>query len=142
MILTRRHGFRILDRRRHGYGLLDGEPDSARSSDDLLTRDYMISNDTADGLSVDSMTTMKHPPKKRRCCGATICTPNTSHFADHFHSRILQKFPFLIEMYVYSQSYPTFRTLLSCEYRFPKHPVGINSPSLIELFCHPFIPSK
>ncbi|KAI0200677.1 integral membrane protein [Astrocystis sublimbata] len=44
-----------------------------------------------------------HPPKTRRILGRwTIRTPNSSRFARHFHSRILQKFPFLIEMFYWA----------------------------------------
>jgi len=108
MILTRRHDFRIFERRRTQYGPLDDDPDSARSSDDLLTRDYMIGN-SADEASMDSMSTMKNPPKRRRCCWAIIYTPNTSRFANHYHSRVLQKFPFLIEMFYWIITYAFYR---------------------------------
>ncbi|KAK7726469.1 hypothetical protein SLS63_007629 [Diaporthe eres] len=41
-----------------------------------------------------------HPTKTRRIFGIwTVRTPNSSRFARHFHSRILQKFPFLVEMF-------------------------------------------
>lgn len=108
MIITRRHNFSIFDRRRQYNILDDSDLDSARSSDDLLSRDYMITNDS-DDASVDSMSTMKNPPKRRRCCGTTLYTPNTSRFADHYHSRILQKFPFLIEMFYWIITYAFYR---------------------------------
>lgn len=42
----------------------------------------------------------EHPAKTRRVLGIwTVRTPNSSRFARHIHSRILQKFPFLIEMF-------------------------------------------
>lgn len=109
MIITRRRNFRIFDRRRQ-YSLLDEEPDfdSARSSDDLLSRAYMIAHG-GDDSSVDSMSTIKNPPKRRRCCGTTLYTPNTSRFADYYHSRILQKFPFLIEMFYWIITYAFYR---------------------------------
>ncbi|TVY91367.1 hypothetical protein LAWI1_G002717 [Lachnellula willkommii] len=109
MIITRRHNFRIFDRRRQ-YNLLDEDPDSesARSSDDILSRDHMVGND-GDDSSIDSMSTMKNPPKRRRCCGTHVYTPNTSRFADHYHSRILQKFPFLIEMFYWIITYAFYR---------------------------------
>lgn len=41
-----------------------------------------------------------YPTKTRRVFGIwTVRTPNSSRFARHFHSRILQKFPFLVEMF-------------------------------------------
>jgi hypothetical protein len=112
MILTRKHGFKIFDRRRTQYGTLDQDPDSdsARSSDDLLTRDYMIANEPADDDSeYSSISTMKNPPKKRDCCCAVIYTPNTSQFANYYHSRLLQKFPFLIEMFYWILTYAFYR---------------------------------
>jgi len=112
MILTRKHGFKIFDRRRAQYGTLDQDPDSdsARSSDDLLTRDYMVANEPSDNDSAYSgISTMKNPPKKRDCCCAVIYTPNTSRFANHYHSRLLQKFPFLIEMFYWILTYAFYR---------------------------------
>lgn len=42
----------------------------------------------------------EYPPKTRRVLGIwTVRTPNSSRFARHIHSRILQKFPFLVEMF-------------------------------------------
>ncbi|KUI64664.1 hypothetical protein VM1G_00779 [Cytospora mali] len=41
-----------------------------------------------------------YPSKTRQVFGIwTVRTPNSSRFAGHFHSRILQKFPFLVEMF-------------------------------------------
>jgi hypothetical protein len=105
MVITRRRGYRIFDRRAQDYGLLNEDPDSARSSDDLLSRDYMMGRDDEE----DSMMTMKNPPKKRRCCGLNVLTPNTSRFKDAYHSRILQRFPFLIEMFYWIITYAFYR---------------------------------
>jgi hypothetical protein len=111
MILTRKHGFKIFDRRRPVYGPLDQDPedDSVQSSDDLLASDYMIGHIAGDNDSIDSMSTSKNPPKKRRCCWTVVYTPNTSRFADHYHSRLLQKFPFLIEMFYWIITYAFYR---------------------------------
>lgn len=107
MILTRKHNFRIFDRRRVKQGLLDEDPDtdSARSSDDLLSRDWMVGKEDDEPCT----STMKDPPKKRSCCGTVIYTPNTSRFADYPHSRILQKFPFMIEMFYWIITYAFYR---------------------------------
>ncbi|KAG0647731.1 hypothetical protein D0Z07_6777 [Hyphodiscus hymeniophilus] len=110
MMLTRRKGYKLFDRRRTQYGLLGEEPDSARSSDDFIAGRCMIDNDHTDDVSVDSMSTSKQPPKKRRCCGATIYTPNTSRFAGHLHSRIMSKFPFLMEMFYWIVTYAFYRS--------------------------------
>jgi hypothetical protein len=103
MILTRRRGYRMLDNTTRAYGLLSGEPDSTRSSNDL-SRDFPLDDDLS-----DDMTTMKHPPKKRRCCWTTLYTPNSSRFAGNIHSRILQRFPFLIEMFYWIITYAFYR---------------------------------
>jgi len=109
MIITRKRNFRIFDRRRNQYGLLDDEEDtdSSRSSDDLLSRDYMIPSD--DDENFNSINTLKYPPKKRRCLWTSIDTPNTSRFIDHYHSRVLQKFPFLMEMFYWIMTYAFYR---------------------------------
>lgn len=110
MFLTRRKDYKIFDRRRD-YNLLDEDPEtnSARSSDDLLARDYMITHHGSD-QSFDSLcSTTKNPPKKRNCLGVTVYTPNTSRFSNHFHSRILQKFPFLMEMFYWIITFAFYR---------------------------------
>jgi hypothetical protein len=109
MILTRRKGYPLFDRRRTQYGILSDEPDSARCSGDLVPGDYMLAYDSADDVSIDSTSTAKHPPKARRCCGTTMYTPNTSQFAGHLHSRIMQKFPFLMEMFYWIITYGFYR---------------------------------
>ncbi|CAG8979194.1 hypothetical protein HYALB_00000330 [Hymenoscyphus albidus] len=107
MVLTRRRGYRILETRRE-YLLVDDESDyaSARSSDDLIAREHMLGSDSE---SFESASTSKYPPKKRRICGVSIYTPNTSRFADHFHSRIMQRFPFLMEMFYWIVTYAFYR---------------------------------
>jgi hypothetical protein len=118
MITTRRRGYKLFVKRRGQTGILDDDPDSARSSDDLLSRDYMIGNDSD---SFDSMSGMKNAPKRRSCCGTSIYTPNTARFADHFHSRIMQKFPFLMEMFYWIITYGFYRcTSLSAQAIFSK----------------------
>ncbi|KAL8409814.1 hypothetical protein RB594_008052 [Gaeumannomyces avenae] len=52
----------------------------------------------------------QHPPKTRRVLGVwTVTTPNSSRFAGHWHSRVLQKFPFLIEMFYWIITYIFYR---------------------------------
>ncbi|KAF5707635.1 hypothetical protein LB506_011145 [Fusarium annulatum] len=43
-----------------------------------------------------------HPPKKRTCCGTVVHTPNSSRYAKYYHSRFIQKFPFLVEMFYWA----------------------------------------
>jgi len=46
-----------------------------------------------------------HPQKQRNCCGMNMLTPNSSRFAGHWHSRVLQKFPFLVEMFYWALNF-------------------------------------
>lgn len=106
MILTRRRDFQIFGPRKNpGYhdSLLD-DSDSANSSTEFLLSRY---ND--DHHLQETSQTSKNFPKSRQCCGTIVYTPNTSRFADHFHSRILQKFPFLIEMFYWIVTYVFYR---------------------------------
>lgn len=60
-----------------------------------------------------------HPPKVRSLGGCVrIETPNSSRFARHYRSRILQKFPFLIEMFYWGISFGAYRltTTLAAAY--------------------------
>lgn len=103
LVINRRRGFRIIDSHRGRSAtrsLLprdnyeDYSPDGSLDSD--LSSDY------------DQLTGTKYPPKKRNCCGMAVQTPNSSRFADHIHSRILQKFPFLIEMFYWALNFVTY----------------------------------
>ncbi|KAK6387631.1 hypothetical protein LTS17_000900 [Exophiala oligosperma] len=95
LTVNRKRNFRILDSSRGRSptrSLLPHEsqefsPDSLADSDSYLTGESDVLNSS------------KFPPKKRDCCGMVVRTPNSSRFSDHVHSRILQKFPFLIEMF-------------------------------------------
>ncbi|TKA71764.1 hypothetical protein B0A49_02630 [Cryomyces minteri] len=103
MFTTRRRGYRILpshpgQRRSH----LDIEPDSARSSDELLACDPETEADC-------SLATAKQLPKQRSCRGLVVYTPNTYRFKDNLHSRLLQRFPFLVEMFYWIITYAFYR---------------------------------
>ncbi|CAK7218134.1 hypothetical protein SCUCBS95973_003387 [Sporothrix curviconia] len=51
-----------------------------------------------------------HAPKHRRLFGSWIVrTPNSSRFADHFHSRVFTKFPFLVEVFYWAISFYFYR---------------------------------
>ncbi|RMZ82304.1 hypothetical protein DV738_g1816, partial [Chaetothyriales sp. CBS 135597] len=51
----------------------------------------------------------RYPPKERSCCGlTTVGTPNTSRFTRNIHSRILAKFPFLIEMFYWALNFLSY----------------------------------
>lgn len=104
MIITRRKGFRILGQRKTPYNSLLDNSESPTSPDELLWCDA-DGDDHEQGLLGSS----KHYPKRRRCCGMVLRTPNTSRFADNIHSRILMKFPFLIEMFYWIITYIFYR---------------------------------
>ncbi|OCL03316.1 hypothetical protein AOQ84DRAFT_153368 [Glonium stellatum] len=104
MFMTRRRGFRIFDKSRSRYNSLLDTPESNRSSDELLAYN---SNDDDD--FDDYLTSAKDPPKQRNCCGTVIQTPNSSRFKNNIHSRILQRFPFLIEMFYWIINYAFYR---------------------------------
>lgn len=108
MILTRRKGFSVWGGSSQGYHAMpldDQDSDSARSSDDdLLYYDVANDDDAQEPISAS-----KRFPKKRNVCGLIIRTPNTSRFANHAHSRLLQKFPFLIEMFYWIITYLFYR---------------------------------
>lgn len=86
------------------YNSLLDESDSANSSTELLMSRYDDGHD-----SQETTQPSKNFPKCRQCCGTVVCTPNTLRFADHLHSRILQKFPFLIEMFYWIITYLFYR---------------------------------
>lgn len=50
-------------------------------------------------LSPASSVTTTHPPKKRIVFGRVVHTPNSSRYANYWHSRFIQKYPFLVEMF-------------------------------------------
>ena len=104
MFLTRRRNYQIFGKRKETTYNAYLDSDSSTSSDDLLMHD----SDTEEELQHDT-TTIKYLPKRRNCFGLALYTPNTSRFANHFHSRILQKFPFLIEMFYWVITYLFYR---------------------------------
>lgn len=53
---------------------------------------------------------LEHQAKTRRVFGIwTVRTPNSSRFARHPHSRLLQKFPFLVEMFYWALQFFFYR---------------------------------
>lgn len=107
MFLTRRKNFSIFGSR-NGYRALpldSSDSESDRSSDDLLYYDIDNENDAQDIVA-----STKHLRKRRDlCCGLKLYTPNSSRFANHFHSRIMQKFPFLMEMFYWVVTFAFYR---------------------------------
>ena len=103
MFITRRRNYRVYISKsswRNSY--LEDDPDLACSSDELLS----CGPNRYKSERIDSSV---HPPKRRWCCGLRIKTPNLSRYAGYYHSRILQKFPFLIEMFYWIITYAFYR---------------------------------
>src|SRR2546430_17119750 len=100
MIISRKKGFRILSRPKQTRRLLE-DPESCRSSDELLPH--------ANGEDSYGSFSSNHAPKQRDCCGSPVFMPNSSRFANHFHSRVLQRFPFLMEMFYWVITYAFYR---------------------------------
>jgi hypothetical protein len=94
MVLTRKRGYQIFGKKHSIYkSALDGD-DIACSSDELLDHDEYNEDDAQEYL-----TTTKNFSRKRRLLGFTFRTPNTSRFKNNIRSRVLQRFPFLVEMF-------------------------------------------
>lgn len=99
LTFNRRHGYRIFE---HSRGRSQTRSFLSRdNSNDSSPSGSFIDSESPNGPEQDSLTgiTNKYPAKQRNCCGMLVKTPNSSRFADHWHSRVLQKFPFLIEMF-------------------------------------------
>lgn len=96
MYVTRRKNYSIFGR---------SSDDSARS---LLSPESQRSSDS-DWERPEDLASL-HPPKTRRIFGRwTVRTPNSSRFARHLHSRIVQKFPFLVEMFYWAIALVVYR---------------------------------
>ena len=104
MVITRRRDYRVVGKRKEGFrkSLLD-DSGSESSAENLSW-----SNAEDEGILLD-YSPYKQLPKRRKCCGIAVYTPNTSRFSDHLHSRVLQKFPFLIEMFYWIITYFFYR---------------------------------
>ncbi|KAL4919182.1 hypothetical protein BDW62DRAFT_209913 [Aspergillus aurantiobrunneus] len=75
--------------------------------DPVAHRDFLKSDLEASSYSEDERNGHQNPhePKRRVFGGFVFTTPNSSRFAHHVHSRILQKFPFLVEMFYWILNY-------------------------------------
>jgi len=106
MWFTRRRGYQILGGRPGPYrSYLDlDHTDTPKSTDELLAYD---SENEDDAQTYTAST--QHLPKERQILGLTVYTPNTSRFKNNLHSRILQRFPFLIEMFYWIINYAFYR---------------------------------
>lgn len=104
MVMTRKKGFRIFRSKPSVYkSVLDGD-DAACSSDDLLVHEERDEIDTQRCIAATN-----YSPKTRRLLGFTFRTPDTSKFKNNVHSRVLQRFPFLLEMFYWVINYAFYR---------------------------------
>lgn len=101
MFLTRKREYRVLDRSSPRTGYLD--------SDSQSSTDHLLSYPTDSDSELDDVTTAKNPPKVRSLGCCKVATPNTSRYRNNIHSRILQRFPFLIEMFYWIINYAFYR---------------------------------
>lgn len=65
----------------------------------------LYAGDRPEGYGASSPWQKNRYSKTRDCCGITVRTPNSSRFASHIHSRVLQRFPFLVEMFYWVLNY-------------------------------------
>lgn len=98
--VNRLRNYPIISRDQSNQGLLGLDKIEPRDEDDLLSDD---SDDQQPFKHFPgSSTSSRHAPKKRNCCGTVIRTPNSSRYANYPHSRFIQKFPFLVEMFYWA----------------------------------------
>ncbi|KAJ9635807.1 hypothetical protein H2199_008159 [Coniosporium tulheliwenetii] len=93
-----------LEAARMGRTAVLDDPSANYSSQELLTYDSENEDDAQDPVAAAT-----HLPKQRNCCGVLVQTPNTSRFKSTVQSRILQRFPFLIEMFYWVINYAFYR---------------------------------
>jgi hypothetical protein len=104
MIMTRKRGYRVFRNDPGRYkSALDGE-DTACSCHELLDYDERYEDDAQ-----EYMAATKHSSKTRRLLGLNSRTLNTSRFKNNIHSRVLQRFPFLLEMFYWVINYAFYR---------------------------------
>lgn len=99
--VNRRRGYPIIPSSKQDQGLLGNAKPELSDDDDLLHDDAYDEHELLSPLSPLSAST-DHPKKKRNCCGTVIYTPNSSRYAKYYHSRFIQKFPFLVEMFYWA----------------------------------------
>lgn len=95
LIINRHRDFSIFQKKRHVTYERSHSPDSLLSQSD---RD----NDEESIGEVQRNEKSAWMGQKQTIWGISL---DTSRFAGHFHSRILQKFPFLIEMFYWALNY-------------------------------------
>lgn len=107
MYFTRRRDITVFDHRKsRQISFLDDGGNFDHQSD-------FDSYDSTDNLLLepedDFPKSAKFSSKRRNCWCCIVHTPNTSRFRGSWHSRVLQKFPFLIEMFYWVINYIFYR---------------------------------
>lgn len=100
LYFNRRRGFSILRKNPNPKRIELG--DSSEEDERLGASEERVPFFRGESLSSDVDT---KSPKARNCLGLTVKTPNSARFAKHIHSRILQRFPFLVEMFYWALNY-------------------------------------
>lgn len=98
--INRLRNYSIVPQGNSDQGLLGNDKLDPRDEDAFLSDD----SDEQQPLNhfPSSSEPSEHGPKKRSCCGTVFNTPNSSRYANHWHSRFIQKFPFLVEMFYWA----------------------------------------
>lgn len=78
-----------------------------KNRDPVAEREFLKSDIESSAVPLQDENGRKdpHEPKRRVYGWFVIRTPNSSRFANHIHSRIVQKFPFLVEMFYWVLNY-------------------------------------
>ena len=104
MWFTRRRDYNIFCKRSSPYRSSLDAPEDVRSTDELLVYDSENDDD-----KFPYSTTTGDLRKERQVLCLTVHTPNTSRFRNNIHSRTLQRYPFLIEMFYWVLNYAFYR---------------------------------
>ncbi|KAK5133749.1 hypothetical protein LTR08_007399 [Meristemomyces frigidus] len=98
-------GSLILNRRR-SYSLTQPEASRTQSSDTLLgwtDPDYESASDLTRSRSPSPL-----PKAQQHVCGIPVESPDSTRFGNYIHSRILQKYPFLVEMFYWALNFVAY----------------------------------
>lgn len=83
-----------------GSLIVNRRRDSSKSSNESQYLGSYAILEEGDAYSIDNL-----QPKSETVCGINVKTGDSSRWAHHIHSRILQKLPFLVEMFYWSMNY-------------------------------------
>lgn len=99
--VNRLRGYSIIPSRKQDEGLL-GHDKLELEDEEAILADADSDHEGISPALPTATATTSHPSKKRSCCGTVIHTPNSSRYANYWHSRFIQKFPFLVEMFYWA----------------------------------------